>query len=84
VAGCAQPVFAGAAVTLDANGDSTFTGTVSAAALGQALTVELVESLAPMSIGAVGGPVPSGEGSVPVWPLVVLVLRRMSEVGVRG
>jgi hypothetical protein len=56
--------------------------------------VELVEWLAPVSLGVVGGPVPtsvpSGGGPVPVWSLVMLaltgglVLRRMSAVGVRG
>jgi len=47
------------------------------------VTVELVEWLAPVSLGVVGGP-------VPVWSLVLLALagglalRRMSAVGVRG
>jgi hypothetical protein len=89
-----NPVFAGAGVTLDANGTGTFTFTVPAAALGQVVTVELVEWLAPVSIGVAGGPVPtsvpSGGGPVPVWSLVLLVLagglvlRRMSAAGVRG
>jgi MYXO-CTERM domain-containing protein len=58
------------------------------------VTVELVDWLAPVSLGVVGGPVPtsvpSGEGPVPVWSLVLLALagglalRRKSAVGVRG
>jgi len=86
--------FAGQGVTLDANGTGTFTFTVPAAALGETVTVELVEWLAPVSLGVVGGPVPSsvpsGGGPVPVWSLVMLVLagglalRRMSAVGARG
>ncbi len=89
-----NPVFAGQGVTLDADGVGTFAFTVPAAALGQVVTVELVEWLAPVSLGVVGGPVPtsvpSGGGPVPVWSLVMLalagglVLRRMSAVGVRG
>jgi hypothetical protein len=89
-----NPVFAEAGVTLDADGVGTFAFTVPAAALGQELTVELVDWLAPVSLGFVGGPVPtsvpSGGGPVPVWSLVLLaltgglVLRRMSAVGVRG
>jgi len=89
-----NPVFAGAGVALDANGDGTFSFTVPAAALGQAVTVELVEWAAPVSLGVAGGPVPtsvpSGGGPVSVWSLVLLVLagglvlRRMSAVGVRG
>jgi hypothetical protein len=89
-----NPVFAEAGVTLDGSGTGEFSFTVPAAALGQSVTVELVEWLAPISIGVAGGPVPtsvpSGGGPVPVWSLVVLalagglVLRRMSAVGVRG
>ncbi len=89
-----NPPFAGQGVTLDANGDGTFAFTVPAAALGQVVTVELVDWLAPVSIGVAGGPVPtsvpSGQGPVPVWSLVLLalagglVLRRMSAVAVRG
>jgi hypothetical protein len=89
-----NPVFAEAGVTLDASGTGEFSFTVPAAALGQELTVELVEWLAPVSLGVAGGPVPtsvpSGGGPVPVWSLVMLalagglVLRRMSAVGVRG
>ncbi len=89
-----NPPFAGQGVTLDADGVGTFAFTVPAAALGQVVTVELVEWLAPVSLGVVGGPVPtsvpSGGGPMPVWSLVLLaltgglVLRRMSAVGVRG
>jgi hypothetical protein len=89
-----NPAFAGEGVTLDGSGSGTFTFRVPAAALGEELTVELVDWLAPVSLGVVGGPVPtsvpSGEGPVPVWSLVMLVLagglvlRRMSVVGVRG
>jgi MYXO-CTERM domain-containing protein len=89
-----NPVFAEAGVKLDADGTGTFAFTAPAAALGQELTVELVEWLAPLSLGVVGGPVPtsvpSGGGPVPVWSLVLLalagglVLRRKSTVGVRG
>jgi alpha-tubulin suppressor-like RCC1 family protein len=89
-----NPPFAGQGVTLDADGVGTFGFTVPAAALGQVVTVELVDWLAPVSLGVVGGPVPtsvpSGGGPVPVWSLVLLalagglVLRRMSAVAVRG
>jgi len=89
-----NPVFAEAGVTLDTSGAGEFSFTVPAAALGQAVTVELVDWFAPVSIGVAGGPVPtsvpSGGGPVPVWSLVMLalagglVLRRMSAVGVRG
>ena len=89
-----NPPFAGAGVTLDADGVGTFAFTVPAAALGQVVTVELVDWLAPVSLGVVGGPVPtsvpSGGGPVPVWSLVLLALggglalRRMSAVAVRG
>jgi hypothetical protein len=89
-----SPVFAEAGVTLDDSGTGQFSFVVPTAALGQEVTVELVEWLPPLSLGVVGGPVPSsvpsGEGPVPVWPLVMLalagglVLRRMSTVSVRG
>ncbi len=89
-----NPVFAEAGVTLDATGTGTFSFTVPAAALGEEVTVELVEWLAPVSLGVAAGPVPSsipsGGGPMPVWSLVLLalagglVLRRMSAVGVRG
>jgi hypothetical protein len=91
-----NPVFAEAGVLLDTSGAGEFSFVVPAAALGQDLTVELVEWLAPVSLGVVGGPVPgsipAGGGAVPVpvWSLVMLalagglVLRRVSTVGVRG
>jgi hypothetical protein len=73
-----NPVFAEAGVTLDASGSGTFSFTVPAAALGEELTVELVEWTAPVSLGTVGGPVPSlvpsGGGPVPVWTLGLFAL----------
>ena len=89
-----NPVFAEAGVTLDTSGSGDFAFVVPAEAVGQELTVELVNWLAPVSLGVVGGPVPSlvpsGEGPVPVWPLVLLalagglVLQRMAPVNFRG
>jgi hypothetical protein len=86
--------FAETGVTLDGSGSGTFSFVVPAAALGQELTIELVEWLAPISLGVVGGPVPSsvpsGGGPVPVWSLMMLalagglVLRRMPAAGVSG
>ena len=69
-------VFAGVGVTLDESGVGEFTFVVPAAALGQEVTVELVDWLAPLSLGVVGGPVPtsvpSGEGpTLPGWPAMV-------------
>jgi len=73
-----NPVFAGAGLTLDGAGSGTFAFTVPAAALGQVVSVELVEWLAPVSLGVAGGPVPgsvpAGEGPVPVWPMVFAAL----------
>ena len=73
-----NPTFAEAGVTLDDAGSGEFSFVVPAAALGQELTVELVEWIAPVSLGVVGGPVPSsvpsGEGPVPVWTLVLAAL----------
>ena len=75
-----NPVVAEAGVTLDDAGVGEFSFVVPAAALGQELTVELVEWTAPMSLGVVGGPVPAaipaGEGGVPapVWTLVLTAL----------
>jgi hypothetical protein len=87
-------VFAAQAAALDASGSGTFTFMVPDAALGAELTVELVEWQVPISLGVVGGPVPtsvpSGGGPGPVWPFVMLaiagglVLRRASTVNVRG
>lgn len=73
-----NPTFAEAGVTLDASGSGKFSFTVPVAALGEELTVELVEWLAPVSLGVVAGPVPSsvpsGGGPVPVWTLGLLAL----------
>ena len=73
-----NPVIAETGGTLDASGSGVFSFTVPAAALGEELTVELVEWTAPLSLGTVGGPVPtsvpSGEGPVPAWSLVLAVL----------
>ena len=71
-----DPVFAEAGVTLDESGVGEFTFVVPAAALGQELTVELVEWLSPLPLGVVGGPVPtsvpSGEGpTLPGWLAMV-------------
>ncbi len=82
-----NPVFAGAGVTLDASGSGTFSFVVPASAVGEELTVELVEWLSPASLGTVGGPVPtsvpSGGGPAQVWSLLLapvlaggVVLRR--------
>jgi hypothetical protein len=73
-----NPVFAEAGVTLGADGTGEFSFVVPAAALGEELTVELVEWLAPLSLGVVGGPVPgsvpAGEGPVPLWPICLAAL----------
>ena len=73
-----NPVFAEAGVALDATGSGAFSFVVPAAALGQEVTVELVEWLTPVSLGVVGGPVPgsipAGGGPVPVWSLVLVAL----------
>ncbi len=89
-----NPVFAEAGVTLDDTGSGEFSFVVPAEAVGQELTVELVEWLAPVSLGVVGGPVPnsvpSGGGPMPVWWLVMLLVaggllvRRVATVGARG
>jgi hypothetical protein len=68
--------FAEAGVTLDGSGTGTFSFVVPAAALGEELTVELVEWLAPLSLGTVGGlvptSVPAGEGpTLPDWLAMV-------------
>ena len=51
---------------------------VPVAALGEELTVGLVEWLAPVSLGVAGGPVPAsvpaGEGPIPVWPILLTAL----------
>jgi YVTN family beta-propeller protein len=73
-----NPVIAEAGVTLDASGSGTFAFMVPAAAVGQVLTVELVDWAAPVALGTVGGPVPtavrSGGGPLPLWPLLALPL----------
>ena len=75
-----NPLIAEQGVTLDANGSGAFSFLVPATAVGAVITVELVEWLAPVSLGVVNGPVPAsvptGEGPVPLpmWPLVVVVV----------
>jgi hypothetical protein len=75
-----NPTFAEAGVTLDRDGSGEFSFVVPAEALGELLTVELVEWVAPMVLGTVGGPVPvavpTGDGPVPVpvWQLPLLFL----------
>jgi hypothetical protein len=73
-----NPVFAEAGVTLDATGAGEFSFVVPPEAFGQDLTVELVEWLAPVSLGVAAGPVPtsipSGGGPGPLRPLVILGL----------
>jgi hypothetical protein len=79
-----QP-FAARGVALDDAGTGEFTFVVPAAARGQEVTVELVEWLAPLSLGVVGGPVPtsvpSGEGpAVPGWLAVFGMLAAAGSV----
>jgi hypothetical protein len=73
-----NPVIAKQGVTLDANGSGVFSFVVPAAAVGEVITVELVEWLAPVSLGTADGPtpasVPTGSGPVPVWPVLLLAL----------
>jgi MYXO-CTERM domain-containing protein len=73
-----NPVIAEQGVTLDANGSGVFSFVVPAAAVGEVITVELVEWLAPVSLGTADGPtpasVPTGSGPVPVWPVLLLAL----------
>ena len=73
-----NPAFAEAGVTLDPTGSGEFSFVVPAEALGEVVTVELVEWLAPVSLGVASGPVPSsvpsGGGPVPVWPLLLFGL----------
>lgn len=73
-----NPVFAEAGVALDETGAGEFSFVVPAAAVGSELTVELVEWAPPVSLGVVGGPVPSsvpsGGGPVPPWHLVLVVV----------
>jgi hypothetical protein len=75
-----NPVIAEQGVTLDANGSGAFTFVVPAAAVGEVITVELVEWLAPVSLGTADGPTPtsvpagSGPAPAPVWPVLLLAL----------
>ncbi len=73
-----NPVFASAGVRIGADGTGTFSFVVPAAALGEELSVELVEWAAPMSLGVVGGPVPSsvpaGEGPVGLLVAVAVAI----------
>jgi hypothetical protein len=66
-----NPTFAEAGVRIGADGTGTFAFVVPAAALGNELTVELVEWAAPVPLGVVGAPVPSsvpaGEGPRSWW-----------------
>jgi len=73
-----NPVFAEAGVTLDADGNGSFSFVVPAAARGQEVMVELVEWTAPVSLGVAGvgslvpTSVPAGEGrGVPAGALAV-------------
>jgi hypothetical protein len=54
-----NPVFAENGITLDASGAGEFPFVVPATALGQVVTVELVEWLAPVSLVVVGVAVPA-------------------------
>ena len=71
-------------VQTGSDGTGTFSFVVPAAALGQALTVDLVASTQPVALGVVGGPapasVPAGEGSVPT-PLALLLAAIVSVGG---
>jgi len=70
-----NPTFAEAGVAIGADGTGTFTFSIPAAALGQPLSVELVDWAAPVMLGMVEGPVPAsvpaGEGPAPHAPLMV-------------
>jgi surface protein len=73
-----NPVFASAGVRIGADGTGTFSFVVPVAAVGEELRVELVEWAAPMSLGVVGGPVPSsvpaGEGPVGLLAVVAVAI----------
>jgi len=73
-----NPVFAEAGVSIGADGTGTFAFIVPAAALGSPVTVELVDWSAPTVVGTASGPVPSsvpsGEGPVALWRLVVVMV----------
>ena len=72
-----NPTFAEAGVRTTPEGTATFAFRVPAAALGEQLTVELVEWMAPVPLGVVGATVPSsipagdGPGSPPSTFLVM-------------
>ena len=63
---------------LGSDGTGTSSFVVPATALGETLTVELVEWTQPMPLGVVGGPVPAsvpaGEGSVPFGAVLLALL----------
>jgi len=73
-----NPVFASEGMRIGADGTGTFSFVVPAAAAGEELRVELVEWTAPMSLGVVGGPVPSsipaGEGPVGLLAAVAVAI----------
>lgn len=73
-----NPKFAEGVVRTGADGTGTFSFRVPPAAAGSPVTVELVDWLAPVSLGRAGGPVPtsvpSGEGPVTKLSLVLLLL----------
>ncbi len=80
--------FAGQGVMLDGSGRGTFSFVAPADSLGREVTVELVEWLRPVSIGVVGGPiptnVPAGEGTLPLAFGVLVVLGVLSGVTLAG
>jgi hypothetical protein len=73
-----SPVFAGAGVRIGADGTGTFSFIIPVAAMGEELRVELVEWMAPVLLGVVGGPVPSsvpaGEGPVGLLAAVAVAI----------
>ena len=86
-----NPVLAEAGMTLGADGTGSFSFVVPAAAVGQELTVELVEWVAPVSLGVVGRPVPGSvnagegpEGAVVLRPVALLALAGLVLLRRRG
>jgi len=85
--------FAGAGVTLDAQGRGTFTFVAPRSAAGQSVTVELVDWTLPVTVGVLDAVLPTrlpaGEGGVPMsWMFAAvtlagagLVSRRMVDAG---
>jgi len=73
-----SPVFASAGVRIGADGTGTFSFIIPAAAMGEELRAELVEWMAPVLLGVVGGPVPSsvpaGEGPVGLLAAVAVAI----------